>query len=194
MAKALRTSKFFNLKNLKPSDGFATIVCNDGDCSIDSNVEILGIEINFSGKAEITPTLPDNWIMQGNENKIIIFTIQGIPITKQSLFTYIGEVNINNVILSNKEAKKVSYTITDEKSNWIKEKTTFVKSKSTWESIKDTKKKGVAKKTKFNLPDYNLPKVDKKQLKQIRRRATTTAPTYTTGGGSTSGSGGSGGY
>ena len=192
MAKAVRTSKFFNLKNSKPSDGFATIICNNGDCSIDSDVEILGIEINFSGKAEITPTLPDNWIMQGNENKIIIFTIQGIPITKQSLFTYIGEVNINNVILSNKEAKKVSYTITDEKSNWIKEKTTFVKSKSTWESIKDTKKKGVAKKTKFNLPDYDLPKVDKKIIKKLKQeQIQSTTPTYTTGGGS---SGGSGGY
>ena len=194
MAKALRTSKFFNLKNLKPSDGFATIVCNDGDCSIDSNVEILGIEINFSGKAEITPTLPDNWIMQGNQNKLLIFTLQNAPLQKHSLFNYIGEINIVKSVIANKNGLKINYFIEDSKSNWLTESLNFDINTSQWKDIKDFRKKGEVKKTSYNLPDYDLPKVNKKQLKQIRRRATTTAPTYTTGGGSTSGSGGSGGY
>tara|TARA_Y100001938_G_scaffold59437_1_gene83038 strand:- start:33 stop:611 length:579 start_codon:yes stop_codon:yes gene_type:complete len=192
MGKAIRTSKFYNSKQLQYANGFATIVCNDGDCSIDSDVEILGIEINFSGKAEITPTLPDNWIMQGNNKKIIIFTIFGTPITKHQLFTYIGQVDITKVILANKQGQKIASKVTNEKSDWVKETTTFLKSQTTWDEIKDRRKKGVAKKTKFNLPDYDLPKVDKKIIKKLKQeQIQSTTPTYTTGGGS---SGGSGGY
>ena len=185
MGKAIRTGKFYNSKQLQYANGFATIVCNDGDCSIDSDVEILGIEINFSGKAEITPTLPDNWIMQGNNKKIIIFTIFGTPITKHQLFTYIGQVDITKVILANKQGQKIASKVTNEKSDWVKETTTFLKSQTTWDEIKDRRKKGVAKKTKFNLPDYDLPKVDKKIIKKLKQeQIQSTTPTYTTGGGS----------
>ena len=56
--------------------------------------------------------------------------------------------------------------------------------------MKINESKHKIKKTIYNLPDYNLPKVDKTKIK-TRRRTTTATPTYTTGGGS---SGGSGGY
>ena len=55
----------------------------------------------------------------------------------------------------------------------------------TWENFKDKSKKGIINKTKYNLPDYDLPKVDKTKIKTKRRTSTSTS------GGS---SGGSGGY
>jgi len=69
-------------------DGYSTIICNDGECSIESNVDILGIEIDFVGIADITPTLPDGWIMQGNKNKMLLIGLQGLPIKNQKLFTF----------------------------------------------------------------------------------------------------------
>ena len=194
MAKAIKTGKFYNFNKTNYADGLAKITCNDGLCAIDSNVEIMGIEIHFTGKVQITPDLPDNWIMQGNQNKLLIFTLQNAPLQKHSLFNYIGEINIVKSVIANKNGLKINYFIEDSKSNWLTESLNFDINTSQWKDIKDFRKKVEVKKTSYNLPDYDLPKVNKKQLKQIRRRATTTAPTYTTGGGSTSGSGGSGGY
>ena len=37
--------------------GKSTIICNNGSCSIECDVYILGIEIDFTGTADITPTL-----------------------------------------------------------------------------------------------------------------------------------------
>ena len=194
MAKAIKTGKFYNFNKTNYADGLAKITCNDGLCAIDSNVEIMGIEIHFTGKVEITPDLPDNWIMQGNQNKLLIFTLQNAPLEKHSLFNYVGDIKINNIVIANKEGRKVQFLLTKNKPSWLFEVSHFDINTTKWEDIKDLSKKGEVKKTGYNLPDYDLPKVDKKQLKQIRRRATTTTPTYTTGGGSTSGSGGSGGY
>jgi len=191
MAKAIKTGKFYNFNKTNYADGLAKITCNDGLCAIDSNVEIMGVEIHFTGKAEITPDLPDNWIMQGNQNKLLIFTLQNVPLEKHSLFNYVGNIKINNIVIANKEGRKVQFLLTKNKPSWLFETSNFNINTTKWEDIKDLSKKGEVKKTGYNLPDYNLPKVDKKQLKKIRRTTTTATPTYTTGGGS---SGGSGGY
>ena len=37
----------------EPATGKSSIICNDGECSIESNVDILGIEINFRKLKEI---------------------------------------------------------------------------------------------------------------------------------------------
>ena len=49
----------------------------------------------------------------------------------------------------------------------------------TWDNFKSNVKKGKATTTKYNLPDYGLPKVDKTKIKTKRRK-----PTSTSGGSS----------
>jgi len=169
------------------------IVCNDGNCFIESKTDILGIEIDFTGTASITPTLPDGWIMQGSKSKMLLIGLQGLPIKNQKLFTYEGSITIKKVIVANNEAKRILCAIQNVNLTWNNQYWTPTKQQDTWDSFKSKVKKGKATTIKYNLPDYGLPKVEKTKIK-TRRRATTTTPTYTTGGGSTGGSGGSGGY
>ena len=65
----MKLSEINTLNKDIPDKGYATIICNNGLCSLDSNVDIAGIQIDFNGKVEITPTLPEAWIMQGNKSK-----------------------------------------------------------------------------------------------------------------------------
>ena len=53
--------------------GEAKIYVENGACYIDTNENVMGIELGFNGKAQITPELPSNWILQGNNKKIIMF-------------------------------------------------------------------------------------------------------------------------
>ena len=165
--------------------GKSKIICNNGSCSIESNVDILGIEIDFTGKAKITPTLPEGWVMQGNKSKMILFTLQGLPIKNQKLFTYTGEVKINKIIVANKDAKRIFCQIKNVEASWIKQNWSMDIEADTWDNFENKAKKGKITKTKYNLPDYDLPKVDKTKIKTKRR-----TPTSTSGGSS----GGSGGY
>ena len=100
MAKAIRTGKVYKFNTSRVGPRKATISCEQGECSLDSEVEIMGIQIHFQGKAEITPQLPEGWILQGNNNKMLIVSLSGVPIKKQTIFTYKGKINISNLILS----------------------------------------------------------------------------------------------
>lgn len=193
MAKAIKTNKFYQ-KSSNPISGNTFLVCDNGECFLDSDLNIKGIEINYKGVAEITPELPDGWILQGSINKIIIFTLGDTSLQKTKLFNYIGKIQILSVVLANENAEQVICKVRRYIPSWAKEDTNIDVDTQNWDNKKDLQRKGKVSKTKYNLPDYNLPKVDKKQLKEIRRRTTTATPTYTTGGGSTGGSGGSGGY
>ena len=87
--------------------GKSTIICNNGSCSIECDVDILGIEIDFTGTASITPTLPEGWIMQGNKSKMLLIGLQGVAIKNQELFTYEGTIKLKKVVVANKEAKRI---------------------------------------------------------------------------------------
>ena len=92
MAKAIKTGKVYKFNRDRVGPRKATIFCEQGECILDSEVDIMGVQIHFKGKAEITPQLPEGWIMQGNNNKILIFSLSGTPIYKQTLFTYKGKL------------------------------------------------------------------------------------------------------
>ena len=171
-------------------DGYSTIICNDGDCSIQSNVDILGIEIDFIGTADITPTLPDGWIMQGNKNKMLLIGLQGLPIKNQKLFTHEGSFTIKKVIVANNQAKRIICNIEKVNPTWTEQNWSMDIEADNWDNFKSKVKKGKATTTKYNLPDYGLPKVKPIKKTKIKTRRRTTTSTYT-GGGS---SGGSGGY
>lgn len=170
----------------KLAEGKSSIICNDGDCFIESNVDIMGIEIDFTGNAKITPTLPEGWVMQGNKYKMLLFALQGLPIKNQKLFTYLGEIKINKIIVANKDAKRIFCAIRNVEASWTRQNWSMDIEADTWDNFKNKSKKGKISKTKYNLPDYGLPEVDKTKIKKTRRRTTTL-----TSGGS---SGGSGGY
>jgi len=157
----MKLSEINEKNKVKISEGNANIICNDGSCSIDSNIGIMGIEINYTGKAEITPQLPEGWFLQGSNSKIIIFTLQQIHIEKKELFTYEGLVEIKSVIVADIEAKKVPTNIIKVKPKWENQDWSMNVEGVTWENFKDKSKKGIINKTKYNLPDYDLPKVDK---------------------------------
>jgi len=165
----------FNAREL--GTGKSTIICNNGSCSIESNVDIMGIEIDFIGIVSITPTLPDGWIMQGNKSKMLLFGLQGLVIKNQKLFTYEGTIKLKKVVVGNKEGKQIICNIQNVKPTWLHQNWRFDIDTSSWEDYKDTKRVGKVKKTIYNLPDYDLPKVEKKT--KIKR---TKASSRSTGG------------
>ena len=163
--------------------GKSTIICNNGSCSIECDVDILGIEIDFTGTADITPTLPEGWIMQGNKSKMLLIGLQGLAIKNSELFTYEGTINIKKVVVANKEAKRIICNIENVNPTWKNQYWDTSIEADTWDNFKSNVKKGKATTTKYNLPDYGLPKVDKTKIKTKRTTSTSGVS-----------SGGSGGY
>ena len=183
MAKAIRTGKVYKFNTSRVGPRKATISCEQGECSLDSEVEIMGIQIHFQGKAEITPQLPEGWILQGNNNKMLIVSLSGVAIKKQTLFTYKGKINISNLILSDKNANKVTCGSKTNRDDWERQPYSLSSDTTNWNEMEIKKTTDKIRKTIYNLPDYNLPEVDKKQIKKQRRtRATTTTGSGSIGG------------
>lgn len=160
----------------EPATGKSSIICNDGDCTIESNVDILGIEIDFVGIADITPTLPDGWIMQGNKNKMLLIGLQGSPIKNQKLFTYEGSFTIKKVIVANNEARRIICNIENVNPVWTEQNWSMDIEADQWDNFKSKVKKGKATTTKYNLPDYGLPEAQptkKTKIKTQTRRSST---------------------
>jgi len=152
----------------------AIIMVDNGICSLQADVGVMGIQLKFKGTAQITPELPEEWILQGNNNTIIIFTLGANPIQNQTLFSYVGSIEIVGAIISNDKGERLSERITRNYSNWGSQSFDFSVDTSSWEDYKDTKRVGKVKKTTYNLPDYNLPKVEKKKIKRTQASSRST--------------------
>ena len=152
----------------------AIIIADNGICSLEADVGVMGIQLKFKGKAEITPELPEGWILQGNNNTIIMFTLQTNPIQNQTLFSYVGSMEIVGAIVSNDKGERLSERIKRNYVNWGSQLFDFSVDTSSWEDYKDTKRVGKVKKTTYNLPDYNLPKVEKKKIKRTQASSRST--------------------
>ena len=137
----------------------AIIIADNGICSLEADVGVMGIQLEFKGKAEITPQLPEGWILQGNRNRIIIFTLQDTLIQNQTLFSYKGSIEIVGAIVSDHKGERLSERLKRNYANWGSQSFDFSVDTSSWEDYKDTKRVGKVKKTIYNLPDYDLPKV-----------------------------------
>ena len=164
----------YNVKDF--GSGECKIICNDGECSIESNVDILGIEINFTGTADITPTLPDGWIMQGNKSKMLLISLEGLAIKNQKLFTYEGILNIKNAIVGKDNAKQILCVIENVNPTWKNQYWDTSIEADQWDNFKNKVKKGKATTTKYNLPDYGLPEAQptkKTKIKTQTRRSST---------------------
>lgn len=166
-----------------------TLTCNDGECYIDTPIGVSGIQIEFEGRVQITPTLPDDFIMQGNSSKMLIFTLGGRTLTSSLIFTYIGNIKILNFIACNNKGERLNEVFKKNELSWDTLEFENEKQDEVWDKIKSKNKKGIVTQTKYNLPDYRLPKVEKTKIEKTRSRTTTSS--YTT---DDSSSGGSGGY
>ena len=163
------------IKKYKPRlEEKAIITIDNGICSLEADVGVMGIQLKFKGTAQITPELPKGWILQGNNNTIIIFTLGANPIQNQTLFSYVGSMEIVSAIISNDKGERLSERITRNYSNWGSQEFDFSVGTSSWEDYKDTKRVGKVKKTTYNLPDYNLPKVEKKKIKRTQASSRST--------------------
>ena len=152
----------------------AIIMVDNGICSLEADVGVMGIQLEFRGKAEITPDLPEGWILQGNRSRMIMFTLQALPIQNQTLFTYTGSIDILKAIVSNDKGEQLSETIKTSNANWDSQSFNFMVDTTSWEDYKDTKRVGKVKKTIYNLPDYDLPKVEKKKIKRTQASSRST--------------------
>ena len=144
----------------------AIILVDNGVCSLQADVDVMGIQFEFNGTAEITPQLPEGWIFQGNAKRMIMITLQGNPIQNQALFNYKGNIEITKAIISNDKGERLSEVIKRSNANWGSQEFSFVRDVMNWEDYKDTKRVGKVNRTAYNLPDYNLPKVEKKKIKR----------------------------
>ena len=178
MAIAKKISEVYDFSS-KIASGTATISCEKGECLISSDTDIMGIEMHFRGKANITPELPEGWYLRGNNSKIIIFTLQNVPIKNQLLFKYEGVIELKKVIVANKEAKQFKCIVKKDESQWLKQDWSMNVEADTWDNFKDITPNGKVKKTSYIIDD-NLPKVDKTKIKKTKRRK----PTSTSGGSS----------
>ena len=168
-------------KKYKPKvrlDEVVTFTCDDGECSVESASGVAGIEINFKGQATITPQLPEGWILQGNSNKLIIFTLENKMLENQLLFTYEGLMQIISVIACNNKGERYNETFRKSPIGWGSSNWSMDVEADTWDNFKDKRRKGKVRVTSYNLPDYNLPKVKpikktKKTKKRVQRRSST---------------------
>jgi len=162
------------IKRKRKKEETAIIMTDNGICSLKTNVDVMGIQLQFKGTAEITPELPDGWILQGNRNTIIMFTLQSVPIQNQTLFSYKGFVDITSGIISNDKGERLSDRLLINNPDWKLQGFTWRISKSNFEDLKDTKRVGKVNRTTYNLPDYDLPKVEKKKIKRTQASSRST--------------------
>ena len=173
MKKAINKKDILKLRKPKLEEK-AIIIADNGICSLESDVGVMGIQLQFVGEAEITPELPEGWILQGNSSRMIMFTLQANPIQNQTLFTYKGYIKILKAIIGNNKGERLSESIKEVKYNWGSQEFDFSVDTSSWEDYKDTKRVGKVNRTTYNLPDYNLPKIEKKKIKRTQASSRST--------------------
>ena len=174
MAKAKKISEVYDFSS-KIVSGTASVICQKGECSISSDTDILGIEIHFTGKVNIKPTLPEGWYLRGNSSKIIIFTMQNVPIKNQKLFEYEGTITLNKCIVANIEAKQIKCIVKKDESQWIKQNWSLDVEQVTWDNFKDITPNGKVTKTSYIIDD-DLPEAQptkKTKIKTQTRRSST---------------------
>ena len=175
--------------------GEATISYENGECSISSDADIIGMEINFKGKATIDPEVPQGWYLRGTQGKIIIFTMQNIPIKNTLLFKYEGTITLTGAIVVNTDLKKVRTNISQDKSDWGRQYWNTSTESGNWDKFKDIRPNGKVNKTSYIIND-DLHEVEKTKITKTKFRKRVDVSTTIQGGGSSSSGGGSngGGY
>ena len=87
----------------------ATLYVGNGNVEIQGE-NIVGIEINYKGKLEIEKECGDDFHIEVNSSKILIFPLS-TNVTLNKLFCYKGVIEIKDIIVSDNNAIQVPCTI-----------------------------------------------------------------------------------
>lgn len=87
----------------------AKLYYGNGDCTIEENHDVRGVEINYRGAVEVSKTSGDGTEIAVGKDKIIVFSLDGSNLTE--LFSYVGEIKIISVIVADSNAEQVPTTI-----------------------------------------------------------------------------------
>ena len=84
-----------------------------------TNPELAGLEIHYTGNVQIEPTMPSGWICRANNKKIIILNT-GINKfeTEQQLFIYTGELKIRLIIGGDTSGNRLSIQLSNPNRSW----------------------------------------------------------------------------
>ena len=63
MAKAINKKDRIRIRKPRLEEK-AIIMADNGICSLEADVGVMGIQLKFEGKAQITPELPEGWILK----------------------------------------------------------------------------------------------------------------------------------
>ena len=108
----LVSRKYKKRKEIKKYIGCPiSIIAENGVCSIESTIDVCGIELEILGSANITSTLPKNWIVRSNKSKFIMFNLDLTPIQNSRLFVYQGDIKIKNATFCDKDGIVIPYKI-----------------------------------------------------------------------------------
>ena len=78
----------------------AQVDASDGILSINTNGNIAGIQIDYSGNITFLDNhLPEGWIFESNAHRMILFSANGSTLNNENLFIYSGDIHIQNVKL-----------------------------------------------------------------------------------------------
>ena len=149
-----------------------TLTCNNGECYIDTPIGVSGIQINFQGKVDITPNLPNDFIMQGNTSKILIFTLGKNKLSSGLIFTYFGDIEVLEFIACDEKGQRLIEVFQNSEPSWSNLEFEHDKQDNLWNNIKNNRRNSIVNQTNYNLPDYGLPKVEKVQSKKTVQRTT----------------------
>ena len=79
-----------------------SVLKSDSSIQFSSNAEVAGLEIDYSGlNFEIVESsIPDGWLVEYSENKIILIDLNKSGHNGSKLFDYKGTIDISNVLMS----------------------------------------------------------------------------------------------
>ena len=130
-----------------------SISCKSGECYLETDTPLSGLQIKFRGRAIITSTLPENWVVRAKKKQIIIFNINGQEIGSTLLFSYEGNITLKSVIGCDKDSERISGEVQIDKQTWDNP-WNFNENTSKWNDLKQntntTNKKSI--RTIANVP------------------------------------------
>ena len=79
-----------------------SVLKSDSSIHFNSNAQVAGLEIDYSGlNFEIVESsIPDGWLVEYSENKIILIDLKKSGHSGTKLFDYKGTIDISNVLMS----------------------------------------------------------------------------------------------
>ena len=170
----INRNRAYQQKTKKSSYEGSTIslTIEDGECSVDSTIEIAGIEIHLSGGANISPSMPEGWVFEGYKNKLLSFSTNLQTINNRVIFRYEGHLEISKAYFCDKDGNIIPYKIVFSKTKMIDQEWTFDTEDVQWrdhgDKIKKAKSRITYREQKVN-PLNDLP--EHQELKrQIRNK------------------------